>query len=220
MYLIPLLLFRLRRLLAAPLSVLPRVLLSVCRSSLFLSLYCSTGWAWMCLFRCVGEARGRQSHALLSGLLTGLCVLIEKRERRVELGLYVLSHSLYTAYNLAVDAHLTRYHPNLLYPLLAAALTVLITAFQEDTAHGADASRSRDSGFPSKPADAPLLRPSYTSLFAFFIGRRRAQAQAQAAQRPHTITPPPPHSSTSSKQQQHQHQQHHHHPTTPSHHQH
>ena len=201
-YVIPLLLFKLRRLLASPQSVLPRLLLSIARSSLFLSLYCTTGWAWMCLFRRAGDARGRQSHALLSGLLTGLCVLIEKRERRVELGLYVLSHSLYTAYHLAVDRHLTGYHPALLYPLLALSLTVLLTAFHADTAQ-------QPSDAAAQPA-TPLLRPSYTSLFAYFLGRTRTHsAEGRAAQL---------------QQQQHKHTQppkqlrHHHHVTPPPHH--
>ena len=176
-YVIPLLLFRVRRLLSAPLSVLPRLALSIGRSSLFLSLYCSTGWAWMCLFRHLGAEHGRQSHALLSGLLTGLCVLVEKRERRMELGLYVLSHALHAAWSLAVDFRLLNDHPALLYALLAAALTVLLTAFQADVARGKDAD------------GAALLRPSYASLFAYFVGKRKLQAEQQRIQLSSSTTP-------------------------------
>jgi hypothetical protein len=162
-YLIPLLLFKFRRVLSSPLTVLPRLVVSISRSSLFLSLYCSMGWAWMCLLRRGGDEWGRPRHALISGLVSGLCVLIEKKERRMELGLYVLSHSLQTAYNIAVDRRFIDYHPTMLYTLLAVSLTVLLTAFHSDTAN------------PS----SPLLRPSYASLFAYFIGKKKREATAQ-----------------------------------------
>ena len=113
---------------------------------------------------------------VMSGMLSGLAVLVEKRERRMELGLFVLSHSLHVAYNLLVDYRWVAYHPTLLYPLLALSFTVLLTAFQADNAKS------------SSNASSHLLRPSYASLFAYFVGKRRQQSAMQQHDKAATVS--------------------------------
>ena len=177
-YVIPLLLFRARRLLASPAAVCWRLLLSVCRSSLFLSLYCSVGWAWMCLLRHADTEAGRQSHAVVSGLLSGLCVLVEKQDRRLELSLYVLSQALWAAHQLLVDCRLIRYRPDMMTAALAAALTVLLTAFEHDL-DAAEQQQQQPAQPQPQPQQKAWLRPSYCSLFSYFLGhRRRVKATA------------------------------------------
>ena len=60
------------------------------RSSLFLSLYCTLAWRGACAtFNMAGRTTGGLIAA--GAWIAGLAALVEKRSRRMELALYVMS---------------------------------------------------------------------------------------------------------------------------------
>ncbi|KAJ8747429.1 hypothetical protein K2173_001011 [Erythroxylum novogranatense] len=92
-YLIPALIVHRQGLLKRPYSILAKGLLGTARSSLFLSVYCSSAWFWTCLlFRLVN----RCSIPLLAmgTFPTGLALAIEKKSRRIEISLYCLARAI------------------------------------------------------------------------------------------------------------------------------
>jgi hypothetical protein len=91
-------LFHRRALLADPLSALVRMLLSTLRSSLFLGTFCGNAWLVQCAMRQVGVYNGGMSW-LFGGVAAGLTVLIERKSRRTELAIYVLSPACQAFYN-------------------------------------------------------------------------------------------------------------------------
>jgi hypothetical protein len=127
----------------------------------------------MCLLRHVHAERGRQGHAIVSGLLSGLCVLVEKQDRRLELSLYVLSQALWAAHQLLVDWRIISCRPDMMTVALAAALTVLLTAFEHDVVAADQQQPQPQQQQQQQQQQQAWLRPSYCSLFSYFLGHRR-----------------------------------------------
>ena len=115
-YAIPMVLFAPKRLLSAPLSSLKHLIIGVARSSLFLSAYTSIGFAYICAMRSILHPKVvgvRFAAPLLGwtgGAFCGAATLFEKRSRRIELALYVLTHALRSAwYVITTDRLLPRW---------------------------------------------------------------------------------------------------------------
>ena len=91
-------LFRGKTLIKSPVSLLVHILKSTTRSSLFLSSYCTIGFTFLCVLRYVF---GRESwwFYYLNGVLSGSMVLIEVKQRRMELAMYVLPRAIETVWN-------------------------------------------------------------------------------------------------------------------------
>lgn len=93
-YLIPLLTFGHKRLLADPVGSLTSSAKGIARSSLFLGSYCGQAWLAVCVLRqFFGNSNGWIA-GYSAGLAGGSAVLYEKKGRRLELALYVLSQAL------------------------------------------------------------------------------------------------------------------------------
>ncbi|KAI8466070.1 MAG: hypothetical protein J3K34DRAFT_524830 [Monoraphidium minutum] len=92
-YLLPMLLVHRQRLLKEPLPILNKAAFGVARSSLFLSLCISVAFGGACAGH---NMLGRTGPSILalSTWVGGLALLVEKKSRRMELALYVLSRSL------------------------------------------------------------------------------------------------------------------------------
>lgn len=146
-------LFRSSALLASPLDTLRTLISNVLRSSLFLSFYCAGSWAGadvieMFLGRC-GVLT-----TLAAGMLGGSAVLIERKNRRIELGFYVLSHAFKSAYRAWV---MWGWVPSAPTPLSEVALFSFGLALLMHA-------------YVRKPL---LMRKTYFSLFRFFFGKQR-----------------------------------------------
>ncbi|KAH9690733.1 TMEM135 C rich domain-containing protein [Citrus sinensis] len=97
-YLIPALIVHRKGLLERPYTILGKGLLGTTRSSLFLSVYCSSAWMWTCfLFRIFEKcnipmvAMGTPTTVQFP---TGLSLAIEKKSRRMEISLYCLARAI------------------------------------------------------------------------------------------------------------------------------
>jgi hypothetical protein len=93
---LPILFFYPTSLIKAPLTTLKRLLLGVARSSSFLSLFVTMGMTSIGPLRAFGLRHsivGNYAHMLfaIAGGWAGLATLVEKKGRRVELGLFVFS---------------------------------------------------------------------------------------------------------------------------------
>ncbi|KAI0507630.1 hypothetical protein KFK09_013756 [Dendrobium nobile] len=73
------------------------------RSSLFLSIYCSSAWAWTCLLFRIFE-RCNIAMVAMGMFPTGLALGIEKKSRRMEISLYCLSRAIESFFTCASDA--------------------------------------------------------------------------------------------------------------------
>uniref|UniRef100_A0A1S4BD40 Transmembrane protein 135 N-terminal domain-containing protein n=1 Tax=Nicotiana tabacum TaxID=4097 RepID=A0A1S4BD40_TOBAC len=85
-----------------PNIILAKGLLGTARSSLFLSVYCSSAWLWTCLlFRLF--KRCNIPMVALGTFPTGLALAIEKKSRRIEISLYCLARALESFVTCMVD---------------------------------------------------------------------------------------------------------------------
>mmetsp|Transcript_10242 Transcript_10242/g.11805 ORF Transcript_10242/g.11805 Transcript_10242/m.11805 type:complete len:520 (+) Transcript_10242:220-1779(+) len=96
---LPVLLFYPLSLVKHPVETMARTMSGVMRSSLFLATYCATGVTSISLMRLLGfnfSNVGTFAHLApaAAGFLSGLATLIEKKSRRIELALYVLSKAV------------------------------------------------------------------------------------------------------------------------------
>lgn len=129
-FLIPLLLFNRSRLLRAPAASLSHVAAGIARSSVFLATYCTTGWTSVyAAERFLGLSH--HINGFLGGALAGAAVLLEKKPRRIELGLYVGTQALESLWRihrhrLGLPPLTSRPIPPLLF---AFSLGVLMHAF-------------------------------------------------------------------------------------------
>mmetsp|Transcript_28858 Transcript_28858/g.94322 ORF Transcript_28858/g.94322 Transcript_28858/m.94322 type:complete len:460 (-) Transcript_28858:811-2190(-) len=82
-----------KRLAREPQRILSKAILGAGRSSLFLATYCALAWYALCLNQ---RVRGRLAYPELVGACAaaGLSTLIEKKSRRLELGLYCMARAL------------------------------------------------------------------------------------------------------------------------------
>ncbi|KAJ4796535.1 transmembrane protein [Rhynchospora pubera] len=104
-YLIPALIVHRKGLLKRPYTILGKTIKGIGRSSLFLSVYCSSAWVWTCfLFRIF--QRCNIPMVALGTFPTGLALLIEKKSRRIEISLYCLSRAIESFFTCMSDAGL------------------------------------------------------------------------------------------------------------------
>lgn len=102
-YLIPALIVHRQGLLKSPYSILGKGLLGTARSSLFLSVYCSSAWMWTCLLFRIFK-RCNVPMVAMGTFPTGLALAIEKRSRRIEISLYCLARAIDSFFTCMADA--------------------------------------------------------------------------------------------------------------------
>lgn len=162
---VPLVLFRAKTLIRFPIQTLYSSCVSVARSSLFLSSFCT-----VCYFTCCGMLQsGSQSslNGLVAGALGGACVLIEKQARRIELALYVLAQALPATWRHLNSAHGLPFIRHGDLALFTAAMCVIMNAYV------------------LRPH---LLRRSYISLLRFFFTSNTAFIHTKRQLLSHTLS--------------------------------
>ncbi|CAL0320220.1 unnamed protein product [Lupinus luteus] len=101
-YLIPALIVHRQGLLKRPHSILAKGLVGTARSSLFLSVYCTSAWMWTCfLFRIF--KRCNIPMVAMGTFPTGLALAIEKKSRRIEISLYCLARAIESFFTCLAD---------------------------------------------------------------------------------------------------------------------
>lgn len=104
-YFIPALIVHRQGLLKTPYTILGKGLFGTARSSLFLSVYCSSAWIWTCLL--FQTLRWCDITTLAVGAFpAGLALLIEKKTRRMEIALYCFARALESFFTTIADAGL------------------------------------------------------------------------------------------------------------------
>ncbi|XP_073282341.1 uncharacterized protein [Primulina huaijiensis] len=92
-YLIPALIVHRQGLQKRPYTILWKGLFGTARSSLFLSMYCSSAWIWTCfLFRIFKKCNVPM--LAIGAFPAGLALAIEKKSRRIEISLYCLARAI------------------------------------------------------------------------------------------------------------------------------
>ncbi|XP_054796199.1 uncharacterized protein LOC129301647 isoform X2 [Prosopis cineraria] len=102
-YLIPALLVHRQGLLKRPNTILAKGLFGTTRSSLFLSVYCSTAWMWTCLLFRIFK-RCNIPMVVMGTFPAGLALAIEKKSRRIEIALYCLARAIESFFTCMADA--------------------------------------------------------------------------------------------------------------------
>ncbi|KAK3013826.1 hypothetical protein RJ639_009472 [Escallonia herrerae] len=101
-YLIPALIVHRQGLSKRPYTILGKGLLGTARSSLFLSVYCSSAWMSTCfLFRLLRSCNVPM--VAMGTLPTGLALAIEKKSRRIEISLYCLARAIESFFTCMAD---------------------------------------------------------------------------------------------------------------------
>uniref|UniRef100_A0A0A9GC15 Transmembrane protein 135 N-terminal domain-containing protein n=1 Tax=Arundo donax TaxID=35708 RepID=A0A0A9GC15_ARUDO len=104
-YLVPALVVHRQDLMKRPYTILGKSLLGTARSSLFLSVYCASAWAWICtLFRIFQSCN--TPLVVLGTFPTGLALFIEKKSRRIEISLYCFTRAIESFFTCMTDAGL------------------------------------------------------------------------------------------------------------------
>ena len=96
-HLLPLVLLRPSALISKPIGVTTQAALKITRSALFLSSYCTTGFAVLCFCARAAEKAGtkpKRWHATALSSVCGLALYFEKPGRRLELALYTLLQAM------------------------------------------------------------------------------------------------------------------------------
>ncbi|KAK4859678.1 hypothetical protein QYF36_009852 [Acer negundo] len=101
-YLIPALIVHRQGLLTRPCTILGKGLLGTARSSLFLSIYCSSAWMWTCLLFRIFKTCNIPMVAM-GTFPTGLSLAIEKKSRRIEISLYCLARAIESFFTCMAD---------------------------------------------------------------------------------------------------------------------
>ncbi|KAK0576826.1 hypothetical protein LWI29_023893 [Acer saccharum] len=101
-YLIPALIVHRQGLLTRPCTILGKGLLGTARSSLFLSIYCSSAWMWTCLLFRIFKTCNIPMVAMAT-FPTGLSLAIEKKSRRIEISLYCLARAIESFFTCMAD---------------------------------------------------------------------------------------------------------------------
>ncbi|KAH6570204.1 hypothetical protein BASA50_004996 [Batrachochytrium salamandrivorans] len=125
------LIFRGRNVLKHPTRAMFYFVVSVLRSSLFLTCYVTAAWTTPCWFRQMA-GYDRPWMYYVNGMIAGSMVLIEVPGRRLELALYCLPRALESLYNSLVKRGYARHlpHGEALYFCLSTG--VLMTLYQSD----------------------------------------------------------------------------------------
>ncbi|KAK9111024.1 hypothetical protein Scep_018543 [Stephania cephalantha] len=92
-YLIPALIVHRQGLLQRPYTILGKNLFGIARSSLFLSVYCSSAWMWTCLLFRIFKTCNIPMVAI-GTFPPGLALAIEKKSRRIEISLYCFARAI------------------------------------------------------------------------------------------------------------------------------
>ncbi|EOY16003.1 Uncharacterized protein TCM_034905 [Theobroma cacao] len=101
-YLIPALIVHRQGLLKRPYTILGKGLVGTARSSLFLSVYCTSAWMWTCmLFRIFRKCNIPM--VAMGTFPTGLALAIEKKSRRIEISLYCLARAIESFFTCMAD---------------------------------------------------------------------------------------------------------------------
>lgn len=143
------LLFRSGALLRSPLVVARQFVSNVVRSAVFLSAYCMSCWLGADAAELVLGPNPAVS--IFAGIAGGSCVLIERRNRRIELGLYVLSHALKSGYRSWVEWGWIKGLPSPLTEVVCYGLGIALLMHAYVNNHS-------------------LTRKTYISLFKYFFG--------------------------------------------------
>ncbi|KAE9604640.1 putative transmembrane protein [Lupinus albus] len=101
-YLIPALIVHRQELLRRPHSILAKGLVGTGRSSLFLSVYCTSAWMWTCFVFRLFKACNIPLVAM-GTFPTGLALAIEKKSRRMEISLYCLARAIESFFTCLAD---------------------------------------------------------------------------------------------------------------------
>ncbi|KAJ0087209.1 hypothetical protein Patl1_08524 [Pistacia atlantica] len=101
-YLIPALIVHRQGLLKRPNTILGKSLLGTARSSLFLSVYCTSAWMWTCLLFRIFK-RCNIPMVVMGTFPTGLSLAIEKKSRRIEISLYCLARAIESFFSCMAD---------------------------------------------------------------------------------------------------------------------
>nr|KAJ3418899.1 hypothetical protein HK105_007688 [Polyrhizophydium stewartii] len=125
------LIFRGKKTITQPVRTLRQIIVSVIRSSLFLTCYVTAAWTLPCLFRTL---RGRDEPWMyyINGIVSGAMVMIEVPGRRLELALYCMPRAIESLYNHLVKKGYARHVPfgEAIYFCLSTG--VLMTLYQTD----------------------------------------------------------------------------------------
>jgi len=150
-YLIPLVIFRYKKMLNNPLDTLTSTTISICRSSFFLATYTAGAWITACMGHKYVNYHATPL-AYFCGFFSGSMVILEKKHRRIELCLYVLGHGIRSFWN----TYSKRFLGGVQLPqtagtilLFSVSIGVILTAYINQH---------------------KLLRSSYFSLLIFFFG--------------------------------------------------
>lgn len=128
-------------------SILLPTVLNLLRSSLFLSSYCTASWAVACATTQAGLSNSLKG--ALAGFAGGSMVAMEKKGRRVELALYVLSQALPSTWRTLVQWGVARTVPHGESAIFVASMAVIMWSYV------------------TRPH---LMRSSYLGLFMWFFG--------------------------------------------------
>ncbi|KAI3881746.1 hypothetical protein MKX03_020206 [Papaver bracteatum] len=102
-YLFPALIVHRQDLLKRPFTILGKGLFGTARSSLFLSVYCSSAWMWTCiLFRAFKTCNIPM--VAMGTFPPGLALAIEKKSRRIEISLYCFARAIESFFTCMIDA--------------------------------------------------------------------------------------------------------------------
>ena len=146
-YVLPLLVFRMKDIVRSPLRSAALTSVGIARSSLFLSAYCTACWYTACVATRLGSRTNL--NGILAGWMGGCMVLIEKRSRRIELALYVLAQAIPAMYRYAHDRFGLPFVRDGEAVVFMGSIAVIMAAYI------------------LRPH---LLRRSYLSLLMFFFG--------------------------------------------------
>ncbi|KAF9687317.1 hypothetical protein SADUNF_Sadunf02G0081000 [Salix dunnii] len=102
-YLIPALIVHRQGLLKRPCDIFGKGLLGTARSSLFLSVYCSSAWMWTCLLFRIFRWCNIPMVAI-GTFPTGVALAIEKKSRRIEISLYCFARAVESFFTCTRDA--------------------------------------------------------------------------------------------------------------------
>ncbi|KAI3930819.1 hypothetical protein MKX01_037265 [Papaver californicum] len=102
-YLFPALIVHRQDLLKRPFTILGKGLFGTARSSMFLSVYCSSAWMWTCILFRIFKTCNIPMVAM-GTFPPGLALAIEKKSRRIEISLYCFSRAIESFFTCMIDA--------------------------------------------------------------------------------------------------------------------
>lgn len=163
-YLVSTLVFRSKSLVKAPWQTVLGIIRNVLQSSVFLSAYCTQSWLGACAVSLLG-LRGVLT-AAFAGCCGGTSIFIERKSRRIELGLYVGAHALKAAFRCLIKWGWLKSLPSPAgeVVLFSFGISLLMHAFTRNPR---------------------LMRKTYYGLFRFFFGSGSRGAEFDTSGRMH-----------------------------------